>query len=218
METGTSVDRAGDGCGSGGILLAACREDNVDLLDDLLEEPSALEINAVDNLGCTCLHCCAQNGSLSCLELFVQHMEDIHASSHEVILRTLDPNAKTRLHAEPIHSVLTGEASDYTGGTGLEALGGNTPLHLAVRYQRDPDVALRSAMALISLGADPTICDGGGLRPIDIVPDGFTEMRNVILGAMSAYESLNSENSNQAVDNDDNDDEEEDEEDLEEVV
>ncbi|KAG0215114.1 hypothetical protein BGX28_000819 [Mortierella sp. GBA30] len=56
-------------------LMAACKDDNLDLLDEVLSseasDPDAFDINFTDGLGNCALHYAARNASTGCLEVLL---------------------------------------------------------------------------------------------------------------------------------------------------
>ncbi|KAF9914409.1 hypothetical protein BX616_008378 [Lobosporangium transversale] len=61
-----------DGASNNELLLAACKEDNLEILDKVLSsDPSTFDINFTDGLGNTPLHYAARNASIECLEVLL---------------------------------------------------------------------------------------------------------------------------------------------------
>ncbi|KAG0327064.1 hypothetical protein BGZ99_008404 [Dissophora globulifera] len=61
-----------DGATNNERLMAACREDNLELLDEVLSsDPKSFDVNYTDGLGNTALHNAARNGSTECLEILL---------------------------------------------------------------------------------------------------------------------------------------------------
>ncbi|KAI1317522.1 hypothetical protein EDD11_008329 [Mortierella claussenii] len=58
------------GASNNEILIAACKEDNLDLLEEVLSaDSSSFDINHTDGLGNSALHYAARYGSTGCLEI-----------------------------------------------------------------------------------------------------------------------------------------------------
>ncbi|KAI8087198.1 ankyrin repeat-containing domain protein [Thamnidium elegans] len=130
------------------LLLAACRNDQDEMLEDVLKEGD-VDINHADGLGDTALHYCSRFGSLTCLEMIV----DI-------------PNVNVNLRNKQ----------------------GNTPLHLAVQYEEDPEVAVSMVDILLDSGADPRIRNKANSTVADFVVGRNDDMRALIDQALAGYE------------------------------
>ncbi|KAK9765800.1 hypothetical protein K7432_005587 [Basidiobolus ranarum] len=57
------------------LILAACKNDHLDMLEDVLNQPGTFNINCVDSLGNTGLHYAAKFGALSCIASLLQQPE-----------------------------------------------------------------------------------------------------------------------------------------------
>ncbi|KTW31451.1 hypothetical protein T552_00093 [Pneumocystis carinii B80] len=76
----------------------------------------------------------------------------------------------------------------------------NTPLHKAVEYQyKDKDIALEMVESLIDAGADPRIKNKMKQKPIDLVDQRHTSIRDVLKRAELVY--FTSKNDIQSTDN-----------------
>ncbi|KAJ1928830.1 hypothetical protein IWQ60_001682 [Tieghemiomyces parasiticus] len=62
-----------EGASNNELLLAACKQDQDDMLTDVLDQPGTFDINCTDALGNTPLHYAAQCGSLDCLKILLTH-------------------------------------------------------------------------------------------------------------------------------------------------
>ncbi|KAG0225660.1 hypothetical protein BGX31_007561 [Mortierella sp. GBA43] len=126
------------------LLVAACREDNLDTLDEVLSSDHAsFDVNRKDGLGNTPLHIAyvtsdddelipfAQYGSVGCLEVL---------TFYDGIKLNIANNAE-----------------------------GDTPLHKAAGY-KDPEVALEMVQYLIDKGASPGIKNKLQQTPADVAP------------------------------------------------
>lgn len=83
---------------------------------------------------------------------------------------------------------------------------GDTPLHYAANYSfQEPDYALFLIQQLIEVGADPTIKNNEGLRPVDIIGDSNKKIKMAFESAQYAQNALPAE---EIVDDDDDDDDE----------
>ncbi|KAG0370815.1 ankyrin repeat-containing domain protein [Gamsiella multidivaricata] len=61
-----------DGASNNELLMAACRDDNLDLLDQVLSsDPTTFNVNYTDGLGNSALHYAARNASTECLEVLL---------------------------------------------------------------------------------------------------------------------------------------------------
>ncbi|KAL7319689.1 hypothetical protein PS15m_002796 [Mucor circinelloides] len=65
---------------------------------------------------------------------------------------------------------------------------GNTPLHLAVQYEEDPEVALNMVDILIDAGADPRIQNNAKSTVEDYVVGRNDDMRDLIDRAVAGYD------------------------------
>ncbi|KAK4516299.1 uncharacterized protein ATC70_011269 [Mucor velutinosus] len=131
------------------LMLAACRNDLDEMLEDIVKEGD-FDINHTDDLGDTALHYTARFGSLTCMELLLK-MPTIHV------------NLKNKKE-------------------------GNTPLHLAVQYEEDPEVALNMVDILIDAGADPRIQNNAKSTVEDYVVGRSDDMRDLIDRAVAGYD------------------------------
>ncbi|CAO3700359.1 unnamed protein product [Rhizopus stolonifer] len=145
-------------------MLAACRNDQDEMLEDVLKE-GEFNINHTDGLGDTACHYAAQFGALNCLEMLVR-------------VPGLELNKKNNKQ-------------------------GNTPLHMAVQYEDDPEVALDIVDLLLNSGADPRVRNNAGSTARDYIPGGNEDMKDLIDQAIAGY-AMNE------LDYDNDDDEEED--------
>ncbi|OBZ87063.1 hypothetical protein A0J61_04893 [Choanephora cucurbitarum] len=134
------------------LLLAACRNDQDEMLEDVLKEPE-VNVNYADPLGDTALHYAARFGSLTCLEILLSQ------PGIEVNSRNLKE--------------------------------GNTPLHLAVQYEEDPEVALSMVSALLDAGADPRIKNKANSSVADYVMGRTDDMRDLIDQGLRGYDMDN---------------------------
>ncbi|KAF9958040.1 hypothetical protein BGZ72_000971 [Mortierella alpina] len=61
-----------EGASHNELLMAACKDDNLDLLDEVLSShPDTFDINYADGIGNTALHYAARNASKGCLEVLL---------------------------------------------------------------------------------------------------------------------------------------------------
>ncbi|KAI8380693.1 hypothetical protein BD560DRAFT_453020 [Blakeslea trispora] len=114
------------------LLLAACRNDQDEMLEDVLKEPE-VDVNYADPLGDTALH-------------YARNQKE-----------------------------------------------GNTPLHLALQYEEDPEVALSMVSALLDAGADPRIKNKAGSSVADYVVGRTDDMRDLIDQGMRGYDMSDSD-------------------------
>ncbi|KAI9270790.1 ankyrin repeat-containing domain protein [Phascolomyces articulosus] len=105
-----------EGASNNERMLAACRNDQDDLLQVILNA-SDIDINFSDAIGDTALHYAASFGSVECMEILVNR-------------NGINLNAKNRIEK-------------------------NTPLHKAVQYEDEKDIALAMVDLLLEAGADP---------------------------------------------------------------
>ncbi|GAN01088.1 ankyrin [Mucor ambiguus] len=133
------------------LMLAACRNDIDDMLEDIFKEGD-FDINHTDDLGDTALHYTARFGSLTCMELLLN-------------VPNINVNLKNKKE-------------------------GNTPLHLAVQYEDDPEVALNMVDILIDAGADPRIQNSAKSTVEDYVVGRSDDMRDLIDRAVAGYDMV----------------------------
>ncbi|KAF9125986.1 hypothetical protein BGW39_007008 [Mortierella sp. 14UC] len=63
-----------DGASNNELLVAACKEDNLDMLETVLSaDASSFDINHTDGLGNAALHYAARHGSTGCLEILLYY-------------------------------------------------------------------------------------------------------------------------------------------------
>lgn len=132
-------------------LLEACRRDNTELLQEVLdgmsskskEQVAEFLNNLTDSMGNYLLHICAQYGSY-----------DVMDSLLDVEFLECDP--LTRRDAE-------------------------TPLHVSVKYANERNVELGAAMVKMAIdaGCDPRVKDKHGRRPRDLVATGNEDLEEL---------------------------------------
>ncbi|KAH8550319.1 ankyrin repeat-containing domain protein [Umbelopsis sp. PMI_123] len=138
-----------EGASNNELLLAACKNDQDDMLADIFKEGS-YDINFRDGAGNTAAHYAAKHGSLDCLEMLVKH-------------DSIDLDIKNTLE-------------------------GDTPLHKAVEFDDDPDVAIAMVEILLEAEADPRIKNRNQLTPIQLVNPNNVEMKNLLDSALVSYQ------------------------------
>ncbi|KAF8982844.1 hypothetical protein BGZ46_000480 [Entomortierella lignicola] len=63
-----------DGASKNELLIAACRDDNLELLDEVLSsDPDSFDVNFTDAVGNSALHHAARSGSTECLEILLYY-------------------------------------------------------------------------------------------------------------------------------------------------
>ncbi|KAF8934844.1 hypothetical protein BGZ47_010191 [Haplosporangium gracile] len=63
-----------EGASNNELLVAACKEDNLDMLEEVLSaDASSFDINHTDGLGNAALHYAARHGSTGCLEVLLYY-------------------------------------------------------------------------------------------------------------------------------------------------
>lgn len=122
------------------------------------------------------------------------------AETASIINNTLDPVGNSLLHLAAHHGSL--ETLDLLlDQEGVEIdprnrLAGNTPLHQAVEFAQRPgnaDLGLHIVDLLIECGADPSLKNNAGKRPIDIAQQaGLQNVVNSLRGAQYAAEMARS--------------------------
>ncbi|KAJ2957444.1 hypothetical protein NQZ79_g6873 [Umbelopsis isabellina] len=138
-----------EGASNNELLLAACKNDQDDMLDDIFKE-GGYDINFQDGAGNTAAHYAAKHGALNCLEKLVNH-DDI------------DLDIKNTVE-------------------------GDTPLHKAVVYDEDPEIAIAIVELLLEAEADPRIQNRNQLTPLQLVSPQNQEMKDLINSAVVAYQ------------------------------
>ncbi|KAI9852368.1 MAG: hypothetical protein M1838_000890 [Thelocarpon superellum] len=154
-----------DGASPREIVLEACRRNNTELLDEVVDTVSHAPLNsggqrlspeeavadllnhAVDGIGNHCLHLAASYGSYEVLDALLDH---------------------EGLEVDPI-----------------DRLESDTPLHKAVRYVNDLsrdrwDDALQLVELLLDAGADPRVRNKAKLRPMDLADPANTALRSTL--------------------------------------
>ncbi|KAL1935694.1 hypothetical protein VTP01DRAFT_4834 [Rhizomucor pusillus] len=133
------------------IMLAACRNDQDDVLEDLLmTKGDQLDVNFTDSIGDTALHYAAKYGALNCMEILV-NLDDINV------------NIQNKMQKE-------------------------TPLHKAVQYRDDPDLALSMVDLLLEAGADPKIENRDRATPLMLVDPKDDDMKDLLERATAGYQ------------------------------
>ncbi|KAI9483408.1 MAG: ankyrin repeat-containing domain protein [Benjaminiella poitrasii] len=143
-----------EGATNNDLMLAACRNDQDDMLEDILKEGD-FDINHTDPLGDTALHYAARFGSLTCMEMLL-HVPNV------------DVNLKNKKE-------------------------GNTPLHLSIQYEDDPEVAIGMAALLIDAGADPRVKNKAGHTVSDYVANRKDDMADLIEQSLAGYNMMDSD-------------------------
>ncbi|EIE84801.1 hypothetical protein RO3G_09511 [Rhizopus delemar RA 99-880] len=77
--------------------------------------------------------------------------------------------------------------ADGIGDTPCHYAEGNTPLHFAVQYEDDPEIALDVVDLLLNSGADPRMKNNAGSTVRDYVPGGNDDMKDLIDQALAGY-------------------------------
>ncbi|KAF9133566.1 hypothetical protein BGX30_012227 [Mortierella sp. GBA39] len=63
-----------EGASNNELLVAACKEDNLDMLEEVLSaDASSFDVNHTDGLGNAALHYAARHGSTGCLEILLYY-------------------------------------------------------------------------------------------------------------------------------------------------
>ncbi|KAJ1660199.1 hypothetical protein IWQ61_000844 [Dispira simplex] len=132
-----------DGASNNELLLAACKQDQDDILNDIFNEPESFNVNCRDGLGNTPLHYAAQLGCLDCIKVLLTH-----------------PNTKG-LNVNPCNWIEN-----------------DTPLHKAVSYTDDPTVVFTIVDLLLEAGANPSLRNKLGQKPIELVDPTNKELRD----------------------------------------
>ncbi|KAG0768849.1 hypothetical protein G6F57_002651 [Rhizopus arrhizus] len=142
------MDNDEGGATDNDLMLAACRNDQDEMLEEVLKEGD-FDINYTDGIGDTPCHYAAKFGALNCLEILVR-------------VPGIDLNKKNNRE-------------------------GNTPLHFAVQYEDDPEIALDVVDLLLNSGADPRMKNNAGSTVRDYVPGGNDDMKDLIDQALAGY-------------------------------
>ncbi|KAG2227157.1 hypothetical protein INT45_003887, partial [Circinella minor] len=135
-------------------MLAACRNDQDDLLNEILKG-SDIDVNFSDAIGDTALHYAASFGSLECMEILVN-------------LKGINLNARNRIEKD-------------------------TPLHKAVHYHDEKDIALAMVDLLLEAGADPRIENKSHMTPGMLVEPNDDDMKELFDNALAGYEVIDSD-------------------------
>ncbi|KAI8083094.1 ankyrin repeat-containing domain protein [Halteromyces radiatus] len=157
------MDEEIHGASNNQLILAACRNDQDEWLNDLLAQGD-FDISFTDDNGNTSLHYATKYGALACLELLVR-VAGIHMNSKNAI--------------------------------------GDTPLHNAVQYKDDPEIALEMVNILLDAGANPRIENKNKDSPLSLVKDINNEDMNDLLTSVLVE---GDEEEEQEDDDDDEDD------------
>ncbi len=151
------ADLVGRGSGYPALFHAAANAYSVKMTDLLLRRGA--DANATNAEGSTPLCSVANSVAFDVLERLIDGGADV--------------NFRERDGSTPLHAAVRGTDAEGRAirilvkhGANLNAQDhlGNTPLHVAIEHVH-PD----SAMTLLELGADPTICDNEGRTPVQLV-------------------------------------------------
>jgi len=167
--TGTSADRDGQGASPKEQILEACRRDNVELFEEVLdglkgqrkEEIANFFNQTTDTMGNHLLHVCANYGA--CKPRRPRTIPRLTICADDVMNELLDIEF---LECDP-----------------LTRRDKETPIHCAVRYANEREVELGEAMAkmLIEAGADPRVKDRHGRKPSEICTPRTGELRSALI-------------------------------------
>ncbi|KAI9488016.1 ankyrin repeat-containing domain protein, partial [Zychaea mexicana] len=112
------------------LMLSTCRNDQEDVLGDLLKEGSC-DPNFVDGAGNTAAHYAAQFGSIGCLELLV-NLDDI------------DFDVKNRLEGDtPLHKAVQHQSEDVPMAVAM--------VEILLEAGADPNIENRNKLTPITL-------------------------------------------------------------------
>ncbi|KAJ1936467.1 hypothetical protein EC988_008188 [Linderina pennispora] len=93
-----------EGASNNEQLLAACKLDQSDMVEDLLKDLGSVDVNCADGVGNTPLHYAAQTGSVDCVELLVA-VPGIDANKKNRIENDTPLHKAVMNHSEPEESL-----------------------------------------------------------------------------------------------------------------
>ncbi|KTW32758.1 uncharacterized protein T551_00243 [Pneumocystis jirovecii RU7] len=159
-----------DSASPGEILLAACYQENPDLLNQILDDELTdihLLNNSRDGVGNTALHLSVQHGSIACLNILLD-------------IQDLEMNSKNFLEENtPLHKAVEYQYKDK-----------DIALEMSIyflckhkKYISDPKLV----ESLINAGADPRIKNKMKQKPIDLVDRKNNDIQSILKKAELAY-------------------------------
>ncbi|KAG0264932.1 hypothetical protein BG011_005854 [Mortierella polycephala] len=108
------------------LLLTACNEDNLDMLDDVLSDPTSLDINHTDGVGNSALHYAARSASINCLEVLL-HFHGI------------DVNIANRIEGDtPLHTAAAYQNPDIALEMVMALVGGGASVGMKNKLGQTP--------------------------------------------------------------------------------
>ncbi|OLL23628.1 Ankyrin repeat-containing protein [Neolecta irregularis DAH-3] len=141
------------GASNGERLLASCRQNNIELLQETLDKRRSLRLlnGSSDSLGRTALHIAAP---YECVEILLD---------------------QEGLEVDPV------DKFESMKNESTRLILGNTPLHEAVYCAKhDPETGLRIVEILLDAGADPRVKNKQQRKPIDYADYTQTELTKVL--------------------------------------
>ncbi|KAI8323956.1 ankyrin [Martensiomyces pterosporus] len=127
-----------EGASNNEQLLAACKQDQSGLVQEILRDPKSVDVNCCDGVGNTPLHYAAQTGSVDCVQLLVR-------------VPGISPNIKNRMEQDtPLHkaAALHGDPDEALEITKLLVSAGADPRIVNRLKQRPMDLTDKEHPAL----------------------------------------------------------------------
>ncbi|KAG0072493.1 hypothetical protein BGZ93_009739 [Podila epicladia] len=105
-----------EGASKNELLMAACKQDNLDILEEVLSsDASSFDINHTDGLGNSALHYAAQHGSTECLEILLYYdgidVDKINRIEGDTPLHKAAGYSDPEIALEMVRTLINGGAS-----------------------------------------------------------------------------------------------------------
>ncbi|OAD67182.1 hypothetical protein PHYBLDRAFT_67318 [Phycomyces blakesleeanus NRRL 1555(-)] len=161
---------------SNDYIIAACRNDQDDILIDLLKLKNH-DINFADGAGNTAAH-----HAYVMLFYFVQQIERYNSIS------IFNIRNRAMFGSLACLEILAHQGSINMNKKNIAT--GDTPLHQAVQYTDEPDIALAMVDVLLQASADPRLKNKNDQTPIMLVDPKDEDMLDLLKQAIAGYEMV----------------------------
>ncbi|OZJ01919.1 hypothetical protein BZG36_05006 [Bifiguratus adelaidae] len=130
------------------LLLAACRNDQDDVVNDIIQSPDSVDLNFTDGVGNSALHYCAMYGGLNCLEILAEQ-DGINVNLQNRIEGNTALHLAVQYKDDPDVGLAIVETLLEFDGINLQVQNknGQTPMDLVDKGNEDMLELLRGAIA-----------------------------------------------------------------------